>query len=796
MLTALAGRVGAWTARAGARSLRPAGQGAARASRAASARSSRAPAGTLLSVVEREGLEADAEAPATWAAAVDVDAALEEDDDGAVAVPEDDEPEADPMAIAGRVGDQQAARLAARGIMSFTEIQHRSYDDVFAGRDLLGKSRTGTGKTLAFGLPLVERLAELKKQGKYDARKRGRGPAILVLAPTRELAKQVEAELKLLAETHGFSTICFHGGVSYGPQEGALRRGVDVLVATVGRVIDHIDRGNLDLSSAYHVVLDEADEMLSMGFADDVERIFGECPAGARQGVGRAKSASRSAAPPGFDLDELLGDAPAAAEEVGDDVDDHVRPQTLLFSATSPSWVRKLTQKYLENPVFVDVVGDSRQQAATTVSHKAVLVPRSNDARASLLEDIISVELSQRRGQSSDDAQGGGGRVIVFTSTKRECDELAGGPAFGRLSAQVLHGDIGQSQREATLAQFRRGQFSVLVATDVAARGIDVKGVDLVVQFRTPRDTEGYIHRSGRTGRAGRDGTAVVLYDDREERDVRNLEREAGVTFERLGPPANSRVLEAAANDAALALGRVQDEVLPHFLTTARELCADELPEGDAADHAATLVARCLAAVARRHELKPRSLLTGEEDKATLAMVAPRPLKTSDVVYAVSKLLERVPPAEGQPGSSEDRVGAVRVCKEPTKAVFDVRASTARRLLAFVSEQNFNKFAFEECDTLPQLQPQRQQGGGGGGGGYRGGGGGGYRGGGGGGYRGGGGGRGGGYRGSNQGGGRGGGGYRGGRGGGGYRNDRGGGGGGGYRGRDGGGGGGYRGDRY
>ena len=146
----------------------------------------------------------------------------------------------------------------------------------------------------------------------------------------------------------------------------------------------------------------------------------------------------------------------------------------------------------------------------TTVTHKAVLVPRSNDARASLLEDIISVELSQRQGQVTDEQQNGGGRVIVFTATKRECDELAGGPAFQRLSAQVLHGDIGQSQREATLAQFRRGQFSVLVATDVAARGIDVKGVDLVVQFRTPRDAEGYVHRSGRTGRAGRDGTAVV----------------------------------------------------------------------------------------------------------------------------------------------------------------------------------------------------------------------------------------------------------------------------------------------
>jgi len=178
---------------------------------------------------------------------------------------EDAEPEADPMAVEGRVTEKMAQKLASRGITSFTEIQHRSYEDVFAGKDLLGKSRTGTGKTLAFGLPIIEKLNQMRSDGTYDAKKRGRGPAMLVLAPTRELAKQVHDELNVLASVHGFSTTCFHGGVSYGPQCGALTRGVDILVATVGRVIDHIDRGNLHLHETYHVVLDEADEMLSMG---------------------------------------------------------------------------------------------------------------------------------------------------------------------------------------------------------------------------------------------------------------------------------------------------------------------------------------------------------------------------------------------------------------------------------------------------------------------------------------------------------------------------------------------------
>ena len=223
--------------------------------------------------------------------------------EGAAEEQADEAPAADPRLIAGREGvhAKQAAKLAQRGIDTMTEIQHLTFDAAHAGRDVLGKSRTGTGKTLAFGLPLVERLAERAREGDYDPKKRARGPAILVLAPTRELAKQVEAELHLLAQTHGLSTTCFHGGVSYGPQENALRRGVDVLVATVGRVIDHIDRGNLDLSDAYHVVLDEADEMLSMGFADDVERIFAECPAGKARGGSRAARSARDRSETGQD---------------------------------------------------------------------------------------------------------------------------------------------------------------------------------------------------------------------------------------------------------------------------------------------------------------------------------------------------------------------------------------------------------------------------------------------------------------------------------------------------------------
>ncbi|KAJ1452113.1 P-loop containing nucleoside triphosphate hydrolase protein [Pelagophyceae sp. CCMP2097] len=636
-------------------------------------------------------------------------AAFTIDDEFAVPEPAaDEEPDGvHPWSISlkATIAPAQVKALSARGIKKFTDIQAESFDAAYEGRDLLGKSRTGTGKTLAFGLPIIEKLAERARTGDYDSRRRGRGPAMVVLAPTRELAKQVETELNTLCAVHKLSTACFHGGVSYIPQERSLRDGIDVLVATVGRVIDHLERGTLDLSESYHMVLDEADEMLSMGFADDVERIFSYAPAGRRIGAPVPSSAATPRPPPprpasadDFASELFEGGAkPAAPAPVR-------RPQTMLFSATSPTWVKRLTQKYLDNPVYVDVVGTGVQQAATTVTHKAVLVPRSNEARASLLEDIITVEVSRRRGQGDDDAVAGGGRVIVFTSTKKECDELAGGNAFSALSAQVLHGDIGQAQRETTLAQFRRGGFDVLVATDVAARGIDVRGVDLVVQYRTPRDAEGYVHRSGRTGRAGRDGTAVVLYDDKDEYELKSLERQTGVKFERVGPPSPTAVMTAAANDATLALKKVAPDVLPYFEAVAAQLLAKECSAGAVLDEAlaAKLVAKCLAAISRKHSVTARSLLSGESGVLTMVMTAPRDLRSTDVVYAVTKLLERLP--EGDIASPR-RVGAVRVSKVATTAVFDLPTDVAAALLAFCSSQNFERFTFTECVTLPELEP-------------------------------------------------------------------------------------------
>lgn len=347
--------------------------------------------------------------------------------------------------------------LSAKGITHFTPVQGEAFDPILAGRDVIGRSRTGTGKTLAFGLPSITRLIGLmEEKGIRDAdgrMARGRKVSMLVLCPTRELARQVEDELQAVSRPLGLFSQVFHGGVSYDPQSRALQQGLDILVGTPGRVIDHIERGNLDLSQCETVVLDEADEMLNMGFAEDVEVIL--------DGVGSANSQ---------------------------------KTQCLLFSATTPPWVKTIGKQYQENVVAIDSTNDEGgARVAKTVRHLAVQVPPGVESKRAALEDIIAVEISKDMNfDDNNDLEHNPiaaaaalknsktnqamqqkifGKTIVFTETKREADELVSGGVFKSLTAQALHGDVGQKQRDATLNAFRAGAFNVLVATDVAARG-------------------------------------------------------------------------------------------------------------------------------------------------------------------------------------------------------------------------------------------------------------------------------------------------------------------------------------
>jgi len=434
--------------------------------------------------------------------------------------------------------------LEARGIAQPSPIQAESLPHTLQGRDLLGRARTGTGKTLAFVLPIATRLEA--------DRTSGRNPRAIVLAPTRELAKQVAGEFEQTARH--LSLVTVYGGAAYGPQEKALSRGVDVVVGTPGRVIDHLERGNLRLDNVQFAVLDEADEMLSVGFAEAIEQILSATPE-ARQ--------------------------------------------TLLFSATLPSGVERLARKYQRDPVLVDLVGERNAQASQTVTHLAIKVGR---VRTRVLADLLTVYNPER--------------AIVFTRTKREADELALELIHRGIEAEALHGDLAQSQRERALGAFRAGRVRVLVATDVAARGLDIPEVDLVVQYHLPNDTEAYVHRSGRTGRAGREGTAIVLYGDREGRELRQLEHATGVKFNERAVPTPKEVREASARTAADLVRHVDMEYAEPFVTEAERLLADLGPQA---------LARALAKIAG--VTKPTvsaSLLSGEEGMTTVILGAER----------------------------------------------------------------------------------------------------------------------------------------------------------------------------
>jgi ATP-dependent RNA helicase RhlE len=346
--------------------------------------------------------------------------------------------------------------LAAEGYVSPTPIQFQAIPPVLGGRDLCGIAQTGTGKTAAFALPILERLAALPRR---PAPQTCRG---LVLSPTRELASQIANSFRAYGAGMPLSTAVVYGGVPIGPQRQKLARGVDILVATPGRLLDLIDTRSVTLSSVQVLVLDEADRMLDLGFIHALKRIVKLLP---RQ------------------------------------------RQTLLFSATMPPPIAALAEDYLNDPVKVVVA-----PAAMTVGRveqKVVFVPsdRKRDLLATLLRDPIFA------------------RVLVFTRTKHGADRVVRHLVGGGIEATAIHGNKSQPQRERALAGFRDGQTRVLVATDIAARGIDVDGVSHVINFDLPNVPEDYVHRIGRTARAGAAGIAIAFCSDEERPYLRDIEK-------------------------------------------------------------------------------------------------------------------------------------------------------------------------------------------------------------------------------------------------------------------------------
>ncbi|MFJ3035210.1 DEAD/DEAH box helicase [Curtobacterium pusillum] len=384
------------------------------------------------------------------------------------------------------IGGNISRALQELGASSPFPIQAATIPDVLAGKDVLGRGRTGSGKTIAFGAPLVEKLME---NGGGTKRKMGRAPRALILAPTRELALQIDRTVQPIARSVGLFTTQIYGGVPYGRQEGALQRGVDIIVGTPGRVQDLMNKGKLDLSEVVISVLDEADHMCDLGFLEPVQEIL---------------SATAEVTPEGN------------------------RAQKLLFSATLDAQVASLVEEFLHEPSVHEVAGED--QASSTIDHRVLVVEQRQ--KDQLLEELVA----------------GSGKTIVFARTRAYAERLADQFEDAGIRATSLHGDLNQSRRTRNLQLLTSGRVNVLVATDVAARGIHVDDVSLVVQADAPDDYKAYMHRSGRTGRAGKEGTVVTIVPRSRRRKIEGILEHAEIEAELVdAAPGDGIVAELAA---------------------------------------------------------------------------------------------------------------------------------------------------------------------------------------------------------------------------------------------------------
>ena len=449
------------------------------------------------------------------------------------------------------ISEQTIDCLEKKGVSYLFPIQIKTFDHIYNGKDVIGQARTGTGKTLAFAIPIVERLQRSDVPLEY-----GRSPRVIALAPTRELVIQINKDFKDISRS--LSTLSVYGGTPYLPQERALRNGVDIVVGTPGRVLDHVEKSKLILSKVEHVILDEVDQMLDMGFADIV--------------------------------DEILKYAYMDREE---------QPQTLLFSATCPEWVQHTARKYMrpEETVRVDTIGSSVIRTATTVKHLSIRCLFSE--LKACIGDVVQLYSGKH------------GRALVFTDRKSEANQLVHCNSLQAQNAQVLHGDVEQKQREITLKAFRDGKIHCLVATNVAARGLDIPEVDLVVQTSPPSDIDSYIHRSGRTGRAGRDGVCICFFEPRHKEKLQKVERAAGIKFQQVGPPQPTDLIDSACNDAMKSIEAVSKKLVNQFLDSAKTV-ANETEGG-----ALQALAAALAHMSGATELTSRSLLDAQPNRRT-----------------------------------------------------------------------------------------------------------------------------------------------------------------------------------
>lgn len=576
--------------------------------------------------------------------------------------------------------------LKARDIKSLFEIQVKTLLLILNGEDVIGRARTGMGKTLAFALPILQQLIADKTNASAKGYRNKRNPRVVVLAPTRELAKQVSAEFEKTSDNLNLRMLCVYGGVSISEQIRELHIGIDVIVGTPGRILDHIQRGTLNLSEVKHFVLDEADQMLDMGFKDDIDAVFDAII-----------NSSEKAVVPGIEK-AITESEKLRARRLSKGL------QVLLFSATVPSWVKDVSKTKMNDAKMIDLVGDM-ESASKDVEHVCLQCPWQTESRSTLILDLVRLYAGSKVG-----------RTIVFCNTKKQCNELSTDKKLVRLS-KTIHGDISQQQRESTLAGFRKNVFKILIATDVAARGLDIKDVDLVVNCEPPSvnqfhrgnasaasraparaDVDTYVHRSGRTGRAGKKGVCVTLFTPKQQPLIKQIEQKTSNTLKRVGAPQLSDLVLGGCRSVAEDLMLINKSVSDHFSEFAEEL----LEYQDAKE----MLSCCLAKLTGFEEpgsFNKKSLMGSEVGYVTVVyqnrqrFSRPGEMRLGYVWSLLRKVFD----------NNEDLVEQVKgmtLLKAEDGAVFDLPQKAAEELEKRIKQGDNGVEGFSICSTLPETK--------------------------------------------------------------------------------------------
>ncbi|KAI9296561.1 DEAD-domain-containing protein, partial [Neoconidiobolus thromboides FSU 785] len=533
--------------------------------------------------------------------------------------------------------------LKKNKIESLFSIQTDCFKHIVEGKDLVGRARTGTGKTLAFALPVIEKLERNKL--------RSRTPRVLILAPTRELASQVEKEItKLVANS--YSTLCIYGGSPYRPQENKLREGVDIVVGTPGRVQDLINKGHLKLTEIETLILDEADHMLDIGFSKELDDII-NCVRTQRI--------------------ETIGNAQPF--------------QFLLFSATLPEWIKKTIRKYLSKDyITVDHVGDESLKASKNV--KQLAIPTLYKQIPTTIAGLLQGELSKS------------GRCVVFCQTKSYCDTLVTSlNKLNGVNAIALHGDVSQSSREIALNNFKSGKISCLVATDVAARGLDISNVELVIQAEPPNNPETFIHRSGRTGRAGNFGTNVMLFNPKQDAEIyHKIQQHTGVQFKIVRAPTMADFRASIFEDFMKSISRVKS--VNNEIKKLISSQYNNLPE-NIKENPELILATCFEASIKNNPslsgAESRSLIDATDGKITLIIEGTN--RTGDLLDLIYKNMKLDP--------EEVKMSNISPLKQGSGIVFDVSYNSLDNIMEGMEklkeEDEEYKLEVKVCEELPEV---------------------------------------------------------------------------------------------